>query len=75
MNPERTKALLVSLLGFYFFFTAAKQKLDFIGGFFRFFVHHPLITTFTGNALWMACSLLLAGLTLITFSMRKSYLE
>lgn len=81
MNRERTKTLLMAivlglnLLGFYFFFTAAKQKLDFVGTFFRFFAHHPLIITLGGNAIWMACSLLLAGLTLITFSVRKSCLE
>ena len=78
---ERSKTLLISivlilnLLGFYFFFSAAKQQLDFIGGIFRFFVHHPLVTTPSGIFIWMASSLIMACLTIVTYRLRKSYLE
>jgi len=81
MNKERTKTLLVSLLlainllGFYFFISSVTEKLDFIGIIFRFFGHHPLITTLAGNAIWMGCSLVIAGLSLLTYRIRRYYLE
>jgi hypothetical protein len=80
-TKERSVAVLISfflilnLLGVYFFLSASNEQLNFIGGIFRFFAYHPLVTTPSGNMIWMVSSLILASLTLLTFRIRKSYLE
>ena len=83
LSKERSKTVLIflvlilNLLGIYYFLIGLNGRMESSGliRMIRFIKYDPLFTTGSGIIQYMSGCLLFAGLTVLTYAGRKSYIE